>query len=371
MLDMNIYKIFLATTLSVLFMLLSSCGGGGGGDDGITNNGDDNNIVSDGVNGSLSGYLFMGASGDGKLLNLSTGEYSEIPGVDWSESTDNEYHPAANYYALPSRDGDEFIVTISHCLAGDDPLSPYDDCILIHNSDGSAISSGKLVEDIFPSTRLSNNKEYFAFLYNDTRDSSTNDELVIFDRNFQFIERSELPGRNARSFDWLNNGQIVYIHDQTIYITAPYSTSGTPIYSFSEEDGYPDYIAASPDGSKIAFTLVTYASYRTINGTTWIMNIDGTDLHQLAYVANNDNPIVNYPTWSPDGQYIMNMVGYVSGGGYIDLGVLGGLYAIPSSSRNIKINDNGSDGVVHVRSYFSSNQLNHDFSSQGNMVWIP
>ena len=371
---MNKDLMLISIVISLVLILQTGCGGGGGGGDDT----DPGNSSGSRVNGDITGHLFIGASGDGELLDLSTGRYTSIPGVDWSETIENDYHPSANYYALPSRDGEEFIETVTSCLrAGDDALSPFNDCIVIHDSDGSIVSSGKMIEDISPTTRFSFNKNYFAFFYNDGRDSSANDELVIFDRNFQFISRSELPGKLARSFDWLLNGQIVYIHDQTIYITAPYDTAGTPIYTFSENEGYPDYIAASPDGSEVAFTLVTYASPYVVNGATWVMNTDGTDLHQLANIPGNDDPIFNFPTWSPDGQYIINVVGYVrpeppdASNNEPNPGILGGLYAIPSASRNVALNDDGDDGVVHIRSYFSSDQLNYNFSTNGNLVWIP
>ncbi|MES9830601.1 MAG: hypothetical protein ABW139_00010 [Candidatus Thiodiazotropha sp. DIVDIV] len=360
--------------LNIFVMFQFGCGGGGSADTSAIDTGEveqgDSNINGD----TISGRLFMGGDNDGLILNLATGKYSIVPGVDWSENEDNEYHPMAQYAALPSIDGSEFVVTISNCLRTNDKEYPslFDDCIEIHDSTGNIIGSGKMLENISRKTRMSRDKQYIAFFYNDGRYQGRNDELVIFDRNFQFINRSMLPGYLARSFDWLNdNGQLVYIHDQTIYVTAPYDTDGTAIYTFSEDEGRPDYIAASPDGDKIAFTLVSEASYRSIHGTTWVMNSDGTDLHQLAYVPGNEYPIINYPTWSPDGAYIMNMVGYVTGADFIDMGVLGGLYAIPSASQNIAINDNGENGIVHIKSYFHSNELNYDFTSNGNLVWIP
>ncbi|MCG7984837.1 MAG: hypothetical protein JAY90_19050 [Candidatus Thiodiazotropha lotti] len=371
---MNLKTLSIFVAINVVLFLQVGCGGGG--DDG---NGDGPVDTGDSVNNGINGQLFMGSSGEGQLLDLSTGHFKEIPGVNWSGSMSTDYHPSATHYATPSKDGKEFIEVVKDCFSGDDPLSPFYDCIVIHNSNGDIISSGKMSEDISRATRFSNNKDYFAFFYNNWRDSSSNDELVIFDRNIQFVGRSQLDGKLARSFDWLNNGQIVYIHDQTIYITSPYSTKGAPIYTFLPEEGRPDYIAASPDGSRIAFTLVTDAYTHVIHGTTWIMNINGTDLHQLAYDPSSNNPIINYPTWSPNGDYILNVVGRIkiSPDPYTDdvldvEDLLGELYAIPSSSRNVMINTDGEDGVVRIRSYSpTSNELTYKFSTNGNMVWIP
>jgi hypothetical protein len=361
----NTLSLFVAINLTLLFLV--GCGGGAGDDSG----GDDDSVnSSNDVNGGFTGQLFMGSPNKGLILDLSTGKYKEIPGVDWS-GANAEYHPSASHYANASKDGEEYIEVIKHCLSGEDPLSPYSDCIVLRNGNGDIVSSGKMAEDISRSTKLSNNKEYFAFFYNDLTDSSSNDELVIFDRNFQFISRSELGGRLARSFDWLNNGQIVYIHDQTIYITSPYSTEGAPIYTFSSEEGRPDYIAASPSDSRIAFTLVTDAYTHVLHGTTWVMNIDGTDLHQLAYDPDSSNQIFNYPAWSPNGDYILNFVGYMRSDVNNEGGVLAQLFAIPSSSRNVKLNSDGKDDIVRIRSYSSSNTLSYEFVADDYLFWIP
>lgn len=365
---MNLKTLSIFAAINVILFLQVGCGGGGGDGDG---DGDDSVDTGDSVNNGIYGQLFMGSSGEGQLLELSTGHFNEIPGVDWSGSTNTDYHPSATHYASPSKDGEEFIEVVKNCFSGDDPLSPFYDCIVIHNSNGDIISSGKIPGDVSRATRLSNNKDYFAFFYNDWTDSSSNDELVIFDRNIQFVSRSQLDGKLARSFDWLNTGQIVYIHDQTIYITSPYSTEGAPIYTFPPEEGRPDYIAASPDGSRIAFTLVTDAYTHALYGTTWIMNINGTDLHQLAYDPNSNTPIINYPTWSPNGEYILNVVGHVRSGVLGDDGILGELFAIPSSSRNVELNNDGNDGIVRIRSFSSSNELNYDFVTDGYLEWIP
>jgi hypothetical protein len=364
---MNLKALSIVVTINVVLSLQVGCGGGAGGD--VNGGGSDN--TGDNVNNAIYGQLFMGSSSEGRLLDLSTGHYKEIPGVDWTGSMNADYHPSATHYATPSQDGEEFIEVVKDCLSGDDPLSPFYDCIVIHSSDGNIISSGKMPEDVSRVARFSNNKEYFAFFYNDWRDSSSNDELVIFDRNFQFVSRSRMDGKLARSFDWLNNGQIVYIHDQTIYVTSPYSSDGAPLYTFSIDEGRPDYISASPDGSRIAFTLVTGGYTHAIHGTTWIMNTNGTDLHQLAYDPNSSNPIINYPAWSPNGDYILNMVGYIGSDVHGDEGTLGELFAIPSSSRNVELNNDGKDGIVRIRSYSSANELNYDFVTNGYLEWIP
>jgi Tol biopolymer transport system component len=53
----------------------------------------------------------------------------------------------------------------------------------------------------------------------------------------------------------------------------------------------------SPDGRRIAFT-----SDRAGGDNIWIMNADGSDKRQL---TKEDFRLLNQPSWSPDGQYIV------------------------------------------------------------------
>jgi hypothetical protein len=360
-----------------IFTFLNACGGGAGG--GTSSNPPSQ---SDNINGGLSGKLFMGA--DGKILDISTGKYSFIPGVDWEGTSNNNYLSDVKFTAFSSFDGATFLVTVDRCAEASDTSNSYyrllhDDCLEIRNSDGQLIgenSRGRMMSNIKEGAKLSRDGNYLAFFYTDDRLSLPNDELYIFDTSFNLVRQAEMPVKFGRSFDWTNNGEIVYSTDQTLYITPPYELTGTPIVSFKNEMDdiypYPLHIAVSPDGTKVAFVLIYSfeALQRTGIGDIWIINIDGSDLHRLVHVDESDgSPYMISPTWSPDGQYIMFMEGYTSN---TDGRSSGSIYTVPSDSRDISINETGAGGVQPIRTYFrgEDHDLTYDATSNGQWTWL-
>lgn len=71
---------------------------------------------------------------------------------------------------------------------------------------------------------------------------------------------------------------------------------GTP-KRIAEGLAYEQQPRFSPDGRRIAFT-----SDRGGGDNIWVMNLDGTDKRQ---VTKEDFRLLNQPSWSPDGQYII------------------------------------------------------------------
>jgi hypothetical protein len=360
-----------------IFTFLNACGGDAGGGTSSNPPSQDGNI-----NGGLSGKLFMGA--DGKILDISTGKYSSIPGVDWEGARNNNYLSGVEFTAFSGFDGTTFLVTVDRCAEASDTSSYnyrllHDDCLEIRNSDGQLVgetSRGQMMSHIKEGAKLSRDGNYLAFFYNDDRLASPNDELYIFDTSFNLVRQADMPVKYGRSFDWTNNGEIVYSTDQTLYITQPYELTGTPIASFKNEMDdiypFPTHIAVSPDGTKIAFVLVYSSSglQTTSIGDIWIMNIDGSDLHRLVHVDESDgSPYMISPTWSPDGQYILFMDGSTSS---VHVASTGTIYAAPSDSRDISINETGAGGVQPIRTYFKGedNDLTYDASSYGQWTWL-
>jgi hypothetical protein len=353
---------------------LYACGGSGG-----SGGAEPDDLQPPYVNGDLSGRLFMGA--DGKVLDLSTGEYSAIPGVDWgNETNNNSYLTNVEFTSTSSYDGSEFLLTVNKCAEASDQSYSllHDDCLELYSNGSRGGIRGRKISYIKPGAKLSRDSNYIAFFHNDDRVALAKDELFIYDRNFELISRSkELPDTYGRSLDWTNDGRIVFSNDQTLYITSQYETSYSEILSFNNNDNaiypYPNEIAVSPDGSKIAFSLVTSSTVVSFSsmGDIWVVNIDGSDLHKLAVRADGTSPYMGYPTWSPDGSYIMMIDGYT--GSAPVRGTTGTIYAVPSDSREVILNNDGSNGVIALKSYFygNDNSLTFDAMSDGNWAWLP
>jgi TolB protein len=105
-----------------------------------------------------------------------------------------------------------------------------------------------------------------------------------------------------------DGSEIAYAHwgDQSgIWLVRPDGTDAHPIAPI---DGWVSGLSWSPDGRKILFAL--FATPTSAQGSSadpeaggiYIVNADGSDLHQI--VAHQDFWNLDPPTWSPDGQVI-------------------------------------------------------------------
>lgn len=107
---------------------------------------------------------------------------------------------------------------------------------------------------------------------------------------------------------WMNldvspDGQTVAFDLLGDIYTMPIS-GGTPT-RISEGLPYETQPRFSPDGKRIAFT-----SDRGGGDNIWIMNRDGSDKRQL---TNESFRLLNQPSWSPDGQYIVAKKHFTTG----------------------------------------------------------
>lgn len=81
--------------------------------------------------------------------------------------------------------------------------------------------------------------------------------------------------------------------------------SGGAATRIAEGLAYEQHPRFSPDGSRIAFT-----SDRGGGDNIWIMNVDGSDKRQL---TKETFRLLNNPSWSPDGQYIVARKHFTTG----------------------------------------------------------
>jgi Tol biopolymer transport system component len=362
--------------ITLFAVLLHACGGGGGDDSGDTTT---NDPPSSGrLNPQLSGRVFVyGRGSPSQILDLSTGAYSLIPGMETGRTL--------TVMAYPSHDGEEVVETVRGCE--DNGHSLYkDDCIIVHASDGSSLIKLTVFEDIEGPARLSFDRQYIAFAYDYRGDD--NISLHIADRAGQLVSHNNLftqiDSDDDPEFDWLPDGRLVYMVDQTIYITAPYDAHGTPLITFTEEQGVPREPAVSPDGKRLAFELKTGGSRTMAETTVWVMSLDDpSDLHQLAVVPGNDTPSVSHPVWSPDGNWIMVIEGLANGTGPIffppsgpDDQIMSKLYAVPSDGIQVELTETNPTTAIPVLSNWQAAVLGDEgkISSKfsGRLVaWVP
>ncbi|MGD9171745.1 MAG: hypothetical protein PVI97_17115, partial [Candidatus Thiodiazotropha sp.] len=169
-------------------VLLHACGDGGGSDSGDPTN--NNPTPSGQLNPQLSGRVFVDAQSTfpGKILDLSTGNYSPIPGMEeWDQQDD--YTGVANVTAYPSHDGMEVVETVHNCESIDGSLYK-NDCIIIHDSNGTRLVHMVNLEALEHSARLCFDRQYIAFAYDEY--DNDNISLHIYDRSGQLISYNNL-----------------------------------------------------------------------------------------------------------------------------------------------------------------------------------
>jgi hypothetical protein len=231
--------------------------------------------------------------------------------------------------------------------------------------------------------KLSRDGNYYAFTFNDDAYNDSPTLLVLNDINNEEITYTEMPDGNPLSFDWTTDNRIIYAYNGAIFITTQYSTEGSKIFDVRD---YPELsniagigasVRVNPDSTKIAFMLFEEHAVTAdvpIRQTPWVINIDGTDLHRFAYapVSSNGNELFGSLAWSPDGQYILITEGYSPAPLGTDGSTPGFLYAIPSNSRNVELNQEGNNGIIMLKTNYrnDSQELRYTFNG-GGLWWTP
>jgi hypothetical protein len=379
-----------------LVITLSACGGGGGsgdtqpsGDTGPEDPPNDQNI-----NGGLTGRVYVNEDDEGWIVDLSNGNAYRLP--DKSLWDTGEYTGHSIFFEThPNEDASEFLLFVDNCYDEYNGSSGDFDCISFINTAGDLVTERGVIPDGVRKVSLSRDGDYIAMIYADESYYDPFAKLVIYDRSFtstSIVSQSTMRvtggGEDskfyARGLDWSSNGQIAYAYTKSIFVTSPYDAEGVPILTLPDSDSpltdiYPVPLNPrfSPDGSKIAFQYNNHTASAT-GVTIWIVNVDGTDPHQLAYYDGGLS--FNRIAWSPDGEYILTGVG----GTYTDPGgeeISDLLYAIPSGSRNVEVpfECDGEDadianenGIICLRTYFDNPQyLTRKFDPDNSIFeWI-
>lgn len=362
------------TFLMVVLITLFGCGGGSSGDS--TN--EPGESVS--LNQDFTGKIFIGNDAAGPwLLDISTGHYSEILGVNWTDNSN--YHPRAEFSAFPSHDGQEFVETVEMCrsLGGFD----FEDYVIIHDAAGNEVSRFSVPYETYGPAKLSRDGMFVAVLISEPFSAQNPRRLSIYTRDGSFVDSTSSDHDiTVKGFDWLPDNRLLYAVGRAMYVTNQTSGQSQQWAAFDEDEGEPDHLAVSPNGEQLAFTLKTSVTYESIHGTVWVANLDASRLVQLATTHEVDDPVINFPMWSPDGKWIAVIEGAV--------GVMfspspngqgSRIYIVPSDGENVNLTLDGGTEAIPIYSYYDeaitpggNAKLDVKFTtsvSGGGFSWIP
>ena len=171
--------------------------------------------------------------------------------------------------------------------------------------------------------------------------------LHIYDRAGNLLSRSvENQLFSGDQFAWLPDNSLIYASDQTLYFTAPNSARGSVFFEFPSDLGMPGHLAVSPDGLRLAFTLIT--ELNPFRGSVWVLNFDGSGINRLALTQPADELRIRYPTWSPDGNQIFLVEGAVP---------IQFAYIVPADGEDVLLTVDQPTEAIRIESFFNRDTL--------------
>lgn len=345
-LDFLLKSVFLV----IIGVAVISCGNGSGNPDKPARSGSV-------LNPGLSGYLVLEYKRRLWKISLSTGRVSKI--------SEEEVVPLGSAYLSPAAyTGDEFVMAVNRCIPG-----RVVSCIFILDKNAKEITWFDIPNgSIKGAPKLSRDRQYVAF---EIEYGGGNIYLEIYDRSGNLISDDFLGTSGVRLYiDWLRDGSLVYsnYHDDVsrkIYVTSPYSAKVVRDLTLPAGlEGKVGEIVASPDGKQLVFSIVDQGSVATTAATPWVVNVDGSNFHQLAvdpHAGDGELTYINDPKWSSDGKWILVRYGGAIGGGISNPGTAGYLFAVPSDGVNVPLSpydDSIETTAIPVYHYWLSDVMN-------------
>lgn len=322
-----------------LAILMAACGGSSGVN--VAAGGDANPNDPNGSN--PTGRMILSAVRRDQplqVLDLSTGALSTLPGTDWSGQ--GRYHAGAGRFeAYPGTRGrfDDTLTTvvINNCVPTDPGtgLSAYEDCLDVQNISGAYVGGTLAFDTDIDQPTLSPNGQYIALYRKPGPSVSSNDSLVVLARDGSNIAGYNFDNALAHQagFDWVDNSRLFFAAGSQLGILDIHSSDPPSSFSFPASYGTGDVwgVRVSPDGSSVMFFLGT---------RLLVMSIDGSNLRELVRGAGNRK--IRHPVWSPDGERVAFLFGYVNNTGVPDVTLNNGF----SAWRMVAINAARSETLV-------------------------
>ena len=266
------------------------------------------------VNGSLRGMYFSSTNiGEGEWLNLETGESGSMYGYD--------NKPGNLEVIVPAPYGTEYLESYefdSIYTAGTGVIQIKD------------WQTGLIVDSFEVAGDVSSLASTISFSPDGQIIGLVRDQYDTFDFTLAFFRRNgeriaEFAEANVSVYAWLLDGRFVFSRGGSLHVAtlSQDSIRTTPLVSLQHIPGRPRNIRTSPDGEYLVFEMVTAVppalaaglNYR--NASVYRVKTDGTDLALVGTMTNatgisTDEPRVNNPLWSLDGQFLMMSVGVSS-----------------------------------------------------------
>lgn len=265
-------------------------GGGGGGDGGGA------------FNHGIGGRLYFDAPADYIEFNPADGSSTIVLAGESGAGT------------TPSMDASEFVTILDDGSGTDE--------VVIFQRDGTVSTRIDVGGSLTGYPRLSPDGSFVAL------SRGFGEDLIVFDRNGVIVRdfSGTLGTEGFGSYEWMPDGRLAFIHDESLFLAGQSLDVGSPVRSFPGEA--PSGLAASADGSRLALSLLRPGSASSRD--VWLLDPDGGDLRRLATAQ----VTVGEPAWSPDGASIALVKGIAVGAGG---GGCPELWVVPSDASSLDL----------------------------------
>jgi len=288
--------------LAMTMLAMSACDGGSGNRSGGFPGGvapEENTPQLSNVNGSLRGlYFSSGQNGEGEWLNLETGESGSM------------------FSSLPRN-----LEAIVPAPYGTEYLESYGYKIIIKNW-----QTGLVVDEFAVAGDMASRASGIRFSPDGQIIGLFRDEFDNFDYRLAFFRRNgeriaEFANDDVTAYEWLPDGRFVFSQNRSlkVAILSQDSIRSRTLVSLENIPGSPRNIKISPNGEYLVFEMVTgspsfLSGSNFRNASVYRVKTDGTELSLVGTMVNTtglstDEPRVNNPLWSLDGQFLMMSVG--------------------------------------------------------------
>ncbi len=258
--------------------------------------------------------LYDNASGVA-MLDLASGEVTR-----WNTWTS----------AWPSPDGTEIVHLESAA-----PQEGVPEQVVITDDEGRVKQRFSVSRWIRGYLKLSPDHQTLAGFWadDDSGEKITEPNLTLFSRTGTVIRR--LP--SATAYAWMPDGRLMYAEGQNVFIGDAQGRNPQLMFQTPEAASG---LSVSPDGRKLAFVMPGAALEP---GQVWMINIDGSDLHQVTRSSINQVD----PQWMPDGIRLIVREGVVTSlEGYAGCPML---YAVPADAVKVELSLTNEPAVSVIR----------------------
>ncbi|WP_020410907.1 TolB family protein [Hahella ganghwensis] len=180
--------------------------------------------------------------------------------------------------------------------------------------------------------KLSPDHKLLAFTYKPIYHTKVGAALIVTDKQGNLVSQyPETENGRIVSWEWLPDGRLLYAKGDSIFLVTDIVKGQAEVLAEFRGDT-PNFLAVSPDGSRLAFSLGDFKSTHYAKTHLYVMDLASKSYQQVTTSSKNEDGF----TWSPDGKFIAlrHRIFYQSSR-------CPDLIIVPADARELNLNNEG------------------------------